>query len=118
MNRYAILFALAAMTSQASAQGNEMAHYAMEAKKSHNECFFNSAIAQLKLMPSSARLSADVNMIAEQAFAACSTEEQMLATILTRVMQPSNVQIGILGNRTGLKRELNNIFHNPEIYAR
>jgi hypothetical protein len=94
----------------------DMNETAMRAKRNHNDCFYNSAAAQLQTIPSQRRKSADINIIAGQTLVACTTEEQVLATIVSSSMRPSMAQIAILGNRTGLKREL--IFQNPERYAK
>jgi hypothetical protein len=96
----------------------DMNEIAVRAKRSHNDCFYNSATAQLQAVPSQRRKSADANLIAEQAFVACTTEEQVLATIISSLMRPNMAQIAMLGNRTGLKRELNDIFQNPGRYAK
>ena len=61
----------------------DMNEIAVRAKRNHNDCFYNSATAQLQAVPSQRRKSADVNLIAEQAFVACTTEEQVLATIIS-----------------------------------
>lgn len=106
------------LSGPALAQNPNLNDAAMNAKRAHNDCFFRSATAQLRAMPSPTRQAADINMVAEQAFAACSTEEQVLAAIVIRAMQPSMAQIGLLGNRTGLKRELNEIFQHPERFAK
>jgi hypothetical protein len=113
-----IAAALLFSTIPATAQTSPLTEAAVRAKKAHNDCFFSSAAAQLNAIPLQTRKSADINMLAEQALIACTTEEQVLVALIRSVMQPANVQLVVLSNRTGLKRELSNVFFHPEMYAK
>lgn len=109
------VFILAGLLEPAHAQ--DILAMVANAKKAHNDCFFTSVAAQMSAVPKGQIL--DHNMMPEQAFVACATEERLLATALSlSTLPPDQIQIGLLGNRTGLKRELNKTAANPRLYLR
>jgi hypothetical protein len=76
-------------------------------KKAHNDCAYESVVAQLSQIAPGERRRADMSLLAERAFQACATEEQALALALTISKVSSEMaQVVLIRNRLDIKREL------------
>jgi hypothetical protein len=88
-----------------------------QARKTFDDCVYGSVVAQLNQMPASARARADVSLLGEQGFMACSTEERVMAALLrANNVSPQSLEIALLGIRAQIKRTLQAIAANPAAY--
>jgi len=77
---------------------------------------YGSVLAQLNQLPVEQRRGADISMLAEQGFVACSTEGQVMAVVLSASLSPGAVNVALLGVRAQIKRELATIAADPVRY--
>ena len=109
-----VLLTLTAMMSVSSAVAQTVNPAIAQSRKAYDDCVYGSVLAQLNQLPVEQRRGADISMLAEQGFAACSTEGQVMAAILFRSMSsPDAVNVALLGVRAQIKRELAIIAADP-----
>jgi hypothetical protein len=102
-----------AITSSAYAQSSQIEQTAKAARQGYEDCFYGSARSQVR-----AKVSDDMNLIAEQAFLACQTEEQAMYALMVVNHVPQNQASAlIVGVKLQLKRILRDIAANPAKYA-
>jgi hypothetical protein len=83
-------------------------------RKHLDDCFFSSVAEQLK----SSRTT-DYNMVSENAFRACSTEEQAIGLLLTaNNVEAATVAALLVRIKLDLKKSVRDIAANPNKYAR
>ncbi|MEY9592272.1 MULTISPECIES: hypothetical protein [Bradyrhizobium] len=87
--------------SQTLAQDAATVARLTDVSQRYNECAYSSAISQLK------SLNGDINRAAEQGFASCSLERDLLVSSMKEVgVPPPLIDRTILEKQTGIKREL------------
>lgn len=92
---------------------SQLEQQAKAIRKNFDDCFYGSAVSQLKRS-----VVQDINSVSEQAFLACSTEEQALISFLIlNHMSPSTASAAITGLKIGLKKTMREIATHPERYA-
>jgi hypothetical protein len=70
----------------------------------YNECVYFSAISQIR------SLNGDINQAAEQAFASCKAEKELMVSTMAEVgVPPDLIKKTMLDKQTGIKRELRKI---------
>jgi hypothetical protein len=81
-------------------------------RKNFDDCFYSSVAGQLKISRTT-----DYNMVSENAFRACSTEEQALAVLMTAYNVRSDAIAAVLIKiKLDLKKSIRDIAANPNKY--
>lgn len=85
------------------------------ARKAYDNCVYQSVTAQLEALPVPARRRVDISMMAETAFQACLTEEQVLGLVLANIDRSRALML-LTAVKIQIKRDLQAITANPEAY--
>jgi hypothetical protein len=81
-------------------------------RKNFDDCFYSSVAGQLKISRTT-----DYNMVSENAFRACSTEEQALAVLMSAYNVRSDAIAAVLIKiKLDLKKSIRDIAANPNKY--
>jgi hypothetical protein len=81
-------------------------------RKNFDDCFYSSVAGQLKTSRTT-----DYNMVSENAFRACSTEEQALAVLMTAYNVRSDaIAAALIKIKLDLKKSIRDIAANPNKY--
>jgi hypothetical protein len=95
--------------------GAAAAQAPITARKAYDNCVYQSVLAQLELLPAPDRRRADISMVTEAAFQACTTEEQVLGLVLASIDR-NQAPVLLTAVKIRIKREMQAIAANPEAY--
>jgi hypothetical protein len=83
-------------------------------RKNFDDCFYSSVAGQLKF-----NRTTDYNMVSENAFLACATEEQAIGLLLTANNVPTETVAALLIKiKLDLKKSIRDIAANPSKYLK
>lgn len=82
-------------------------------RKAYEDCFYNSAEAQIR---AAQPFGVDINMVSELAFQACRSEEAAIHSLISIRLRPGPAADVMLGKRLQLKRQLQDIAKDPQKY--
>jgi hypothetical protein len=112
-----VLLTLTTMIGVSAAVAQTVNPAIAQSRRAYDDCVYGSVLAQLNQLPVEQRRGADMSMLAEQGFVACSTEGQVMATILSgSVSSPNAVNVALLGVKAQIKRNLATIAADPVGY--